>query len=90
MPELVIVPHWNNQEGEDFDTTRCWMGEKRFADLADMLPGSATIIGIDEKTACVIDVPHKQATVYGSGGVTFVRARRVRYIPSGQSFMLSG
>jgi hypothetical protein len=30
--KVAIVPHWNNTEGEDFDTSRCFMGVSRFAE----------------------------------------------------------
>ena len=32
---LAVVPHWNNAEGETYDTRYCYMGESRFS------PGTA-------------------------------------------------
>ncbi|MBI4066672.1 cysteinyl-tRNA synthetase [Candidatus Gottesmanbacteria bacterium] len=70
---LAIVPHWNNREGEDFDTTRCYMGIDRFAILQRMLPKDVTILGLDEQTACVVDIQSRHATVMGAGSVTVVK-----------------
>ena len=66
---LAIIPHWNNTEGEDFDTTRCWMGKERFNVLRTMLPGSTTILGIDEQTACVCNLQDHCFEVLGKGHV---------------------
>lgn len=69
LSNLIIIPHWNNKEGEDFDTTRCWMGKDRFEKLQQMLPKSAVLLGIDEQTACIINVREKTMTVTGVGEV---------------------
>jgi hypothetical protein len=67
---LVFIPHWNNQDGGDeLDTSRCFMGKSRFASLIDMLPSGVPLIGIDEKTALIIDLGAGEAHVLGLGGV---------------------
>ena len=66
---LTIIPHWNNKEGEDFDTTRCWMGVARFEKLKTMLPKDTTILGIDEQTACIFDITKKAVKVAGIGSI---------------------
>ena len=71
---LVLVPHWNNNDGgKNLDTSRCFMGEQRFADLTSLLPPDQTIIGIDENTALILDLREGQAHVIGQGGVTIAR-----------------
>ena len=36
---LVFIPHWNNNDGgEELDTSRCFMGQQRFARLVELLP----------------------------------------------------
>lgn len=82
---LVIVPHWNSREGEDFDTTRCWMGARRFAKLQNMLPKDVTILGIDEQTACVVDVQAQRATVMGVGSATVIQEGNARAYKSGET-----
>jgi len=69
--DLVFVPHWNNNEGgSKHDTSRCYMGEPRFAALLDMLPQKTMVVGIDEHTALIIDLAAGQAHVMGVGNVT--------------------
>lgn len=86
---LAIVPHWNNREGEDFDTTRCWMGVDRFAKLQTMLPNDVMILGIDEQTACVVDGGAHQATVMGMGSATVTQGGRARVYKSGEVISLA-
>ena len=67
---VVVVPHWNNQEGQGFDTTRCYMGSRRFGLLRAMLPERTGVIGVDEHTAAVIDFGMGELSVMGLGTVT--------------------
>ena len=46
------------------------MGEPRFQKLEAMLPDDATIIGIDEHTACIIDLNAQQIYIQGIGNIT--------------------
>jgi cyanophycinase-like exopeptidase len=70
---LVFIPHWNNNDGgEELDTSRCFMGQERFAELMEMLPPDLTVIGLDEKTALVLDVQAGVCRVMGLGGVTLI------------------
>ncbi len=83
---LAIVPHWNNQEGEDFDTSRCWMGLGRFELMRAMLPPDAIILGIDEQTACIMDISNKSARVSGAGNAYIVRGNTKKIFPPGSEF----
>ncbi len=70
---LVFIPHWNNNDGGDeLDTSRCFMGQPRFAQLMEMLPSHLTVFGIDEKTALVMDMETGLCQVQGLGGVTLI------------------
>jgi hypothetical protein len=70
---LVLVPHWNNTEGgADLDTTRCFMGQERFARLLAMLPETATVVGVDEHTALLLDLEKGTLQVMGRGCATLV------------------
>lgn len=66
---LVVVPHWNNAEGGNHDTRFCFMGQTRFDRLATMLPENVSIMGIDEHTACIINLASAEARVRGLGRV---------------------
>lgn len=70
---LVFVPHWdNNNGGAELDTSRCFMGQSRFAQLMRLLPPDLTVIGIDEETALVLDLQGGQGQVLGVGAVTLI------------------
>lgn len=70
---LVFIPHWNNTDGgPELDTSRCFMGQPRFARLMEMLPPTLTVIGIDEKTALVMEPGTGQCHVGGMGSVTLI------------------
>ena len=68
--EAIVIPHWNNTEGQGFDTTRCYMGRRRLQRLRAMLPDGLGVLGVDEHTAAVIDFGRSELRVLGLGGVT--------------------
>jgi cyanophycinase-like exopeptidase len=71
--KLVFIPHWNNNEGGvNLDTSRCFMGRERFLHLTEMLPEDITIIGLDEKTALLMDPSRCECQVKGIGSVTLI------------------
>ena len=72
---LVVIPHWNNAEGGTHDTRFCYMGEARFQQLESLLPEGIRILGLDEHTACLIDLAQNEAVVCGIGRV-ILRARQ--------------
>lgn len=88
--ELAVVPHWNNTEGgADLDTGHAYMGAERFERLRAQLPTSTVVLGIDEHTACVLDLGAERASVYGTGGVTILRAGAETPHAAGESFPIS-
>ncbi len=71
--QIVFIPHWNNQEGGvDLDTSRCFIGQERFVKLMEMLPEEMTIVGLDEKTALIMDPARTTCQVRGLGRVTLI------------------
>jgi hypothetical protein len=71
---MVFIPHWNNHDGgEELDTSRCYMGQSRFTELLQSLPEDLLVIGIDEKTALILDLQGGVCRVVGLGGVTIIR-----------------
>ena len=69
----VVVPHWNNAEGGTHDTRFCFMGEGRFRTLESMLPEDVSVLGLDEHTACIIDLDREEVSIKGIGTVTLRR-----------------
>jgi hypothetical protein len=49
------------------------MGEPRLRLLESMLPDDVVILGVDEYTACIMDIEAKSVAVRGRGGVTIRR-----------------
>lgn len=65
--DCVVLPHYNNAEGRDYDTSRCYIGERRLRLLEETLPPEVGVLGIDEHTAAVIDLATSTLTVKGKG-----------------------
>ena len=85
--ELAIMPHWNNSEGgAAFDTRYCFIGRRRLKAMEDLLPESAHMIGLDENTACVIDLAEQTCEVFGSGRVVVRQRGQEKAFPPGQKF----
>jgi hypothetical protein len=79
----AVIPHFNNAEGGTHDTRFCYMGERRLRLLEAMLDEGAAVLGVDEHTACIVDLDAGTATVRGNGGVTLRRGGRERRMESG-------
>jgi len=87
---LALVPHWNNTEGgANLDTSRCFMGRSRFGQLLEMLPTDVTVVGIDERTALMLDLQQMVCHIFGPGSVTLVRDGEERFVTGEQSFPIS-
>ena len=65
--KTVVVPHWNNREGGFHDTSHCFIGERRFRALVDMLPSETSVIGVEEHTSLLIDPVAGSMQVMGKG-----------------------
>ncbi|MDE0188345.1 MAG: hypothetical protein OXN80_04520 [bacterium] len=85
--EAVVIPHWNNTEGQGFDTSRCYMGRRRFQRLRAMLPEGMGVIGVDEHTAATIDLGTGEMSVLGAGGVTLSGAEDL-FVADGEAIAL--
>jgi len=86
---LVVIPHWNNAEGGTHDTRFCFMGEPRFSQLESMLPEDVSVFGLDEHTACLIDLEKDEAVIKGLGSVTLRRRGEEIVIEKGERFSLA-
>jgi hypothetical protein len=86
--DLAILSHWNNAEGATFDTRYCFMGQPRFDVLEGLLPDSAAVLGVDEYTACILDLGRNEGRVMGAGQVTMRWNGREEKFEAGTSFSL--
>jgi cyanophycinase-like exopeptidase len=85
----VVVPHFNNAEGGNHDTRYCYMGDRRLSLLEAMLPDDVFILGVDEHTACILDLDAGTATVAGLGSVTVRRQGRMTAVPAGTTLPIA-
>jgi cyanophycinase-like exopeptidase len=85
---LVVIPHWNNAEGGTHDTRFCFMGEPRFSKLEAMLPEDVSVFGLDEHTACLVDLEKDEALIKGLGSVTLRRRGEEIVFEKGDRFSL--
>jgi len=86
--DLVVIPHWNNAEGGTHDTRFCYMGESRFRRLEGMLPEGVAVLGLDEHTACLLDLARDEARIEGIGAVTLRSSGREVVFHKGDRFPL--
>jgi peptidase E len=86
--DLVVIPHWNNAEGGTHDTRFCYMGEPRFRRLESLLPEDVAVFGLDEHTACLMDLEKGEATIKGIGSATLRRQGTEVKFKTGVSFSL--
>ena len=85
--ELAIAPHWNNSEGGTaFDTRYCFIGKRRLKKMEALLPETATIVGIDENTACTFDPAARQCEVIGAGRVILRHRGQEKTFGAGSKF----
>ena len=81
----VVIPHYNNAEGGRHDTRYCYVGERRLRVLEAQLPEDVFVLGVDEHTACIVDLDAESVTVTGLGGVTVRYRERSERVESGQT-----
>ncbi|HXX58344.1 MAG TPA: Type 1 glutamine amidotransferase-like domain-containing protein [Thermodesulfovibrionales bacterium] len=84
----LVIPHWNNAEGGNHDTRFCFMGDARFRILESMLPEDVGIIGLDEHTACLIDLDREEFSIKGIGTVTLRNRGKERTFGRGERLPL--
>ena len=85
----AVIPHFDNAEGGHYDTRYCYLGERRLAALEAELPEHAAVLGVDEHTACLLDLKDQTATVLGKGRVTLRRRGQAVTFPAGVTVRLA-
>ncbi len=89
LPDVAVIPHYDNAEGGNHDTRYCYLGEPRLAAMEEQLPDTGFVLGIDEHTGLILDLDAGTATVVGRGGVTVRRRGSSVVHPAGASLALS-
>ncbi len=79
--DAVVVPHWDNRDGEHHDTGHCYIGRRRLDELIEQLPDGLPIIGIDEHTAATFQ--DGWLAVSGRGSLTVLSGGTEETVPEG-------
>ncbi len=87
--DVAVVPHYNNAEGGTHDTRFCYLGERRLAAMEELLPESHAVLGIDEHTACIVDLGAGSVSVTGLGVVTVRKHGRSTTFVAGTEIALT-
>jgi hypothetical protein len=70
---VAVVPHYDNKDGGNHDTSKCFLGERRLRIMEAELDADVFVLGVDEHTGVIIDLDARTAEVMGRGGVTLRR-----------------
>jgi hypothetical protein len=84
----AVIPHYDNAEGGTHDTRYAYLGERRLAQMEQQLPEGVFVLGVDEHTACTLDLDADTATVTGLGAVTIRRHGRSTRVEAGATVPL--
>lgn len=84
----AVIPHYDNAEGGNHDTRYCYLGERRLRILEEQLPDDAFILGVDEHTACVVDLDAGAIEISGLGAVTVRQGGAQRIFASGTTIAI--
>jgi cyanophycinase-like exopeptidase len=84
----AVIPHYDNAEGGTHDTRYSYLGERRLVQMEEQLPADVFILGVDEHTACILDLDADTATVTGLGAVTIRRHGHSTRVESGSTVPL--
>jgi hypothetical protein len=70
---VTVIPHYDNKDGGNHDTSKCFLGERRLRIMEAELDEDVFVFGVDEHTGVIIDLDAETAEVMGRGGVTLRR-----------------
>lgn len=79
----VVLPHYDNAEGGNHDTSRCYVGERRYRALEQALPPGTVTLGVDEHTAVLLDLEQRTMRVEGRGDAHWRVDGVDRVLPNG-------
>jgi len=85
----AVIPHFDNAEGGNYDTSCCYIGRRRLNELIAQLPEDYSVLGIDEHTAAVVDLETQTLEVIGKGVVHWITGETEKKFETGQTIPLS-
>ena len=85
----AAIPHFDNAEGSNYDTSRCYLGERRLSLMEQDLPDDVATLGVDEHTALVIDLATDTIEVLGKSNGYWRHSGETRVLENGTRIDLS-
>ena len=85
----VVIPHFNNAEGGNYDTSCCYLGLRRLKLMEDELPRDVSVLGVDEHTALILDLQADSLRVMGRSNGFWRRGDEVVVLENGSTTPLS-
>ena len=61
----IVIPHFDNNEGANYDTSCCYLGLRRLELMEHELPERVATLGVDEHTALLLDLEADTLRVLG-------------------------
>ncbi|MDA8397249.1 MAG: hypothetical protein M0Z29_05295 [Actinomycetota bacterium] len=86
--KVLVIPHFNNAEGQNHDTRFCYMGRERLDTLISQLDEGCSVIGIDEHTGIMIDLDSETVRFVGLGTVTLMQGSGHAVYQAGEEMSL--
>ena len=86
--DCVVIPHFDNAEGQNYDTRFCYLGEPRLTYLEGQLPAGVATLGVDEHTAVIIDRDSDTLSVRGRARAYWRLGEETRSIGAGETVPL--
>ena len=84
----VVIPHFDNKEGSNYDTSCCYLGLRRLEIMETMLPENTSTLGVDEHTALVLDHESDSLRVLGRSNGYWRLNGTVRTLENGSTIPL--
>jgi hypothetical protein len=81
--DCVVIPHFDNQEGGNYDTSCCYLGKRRLELMEAELPAGVSTLGIDEHTALLLDLATDTVEVLGKSHGYWRSNGEVRVLENG-------
>ena len=85
----AVIPHYDNAEGGNHDTSRCYIGANRLTQMEALLPENVAIFGVDEHTAAIIDLDADTVSVRGRGNAYWRLGGTERVLANGTTVPLN-
>jgi hypothetical protein len=81
----VVIPHFDNNEGGNYDTRYCYLGQPRLEGLEQQLPMGVATLGIDEHTALIFDFANDTLSVEGKSNCYWRQGNESRILENGST-----